>query len=539
VITGDLETARQPTVSLPAGAFGAAAGPPPGRNPLAGLGDLAALPRRGRLDVLCLRPIHHVLEYEALYRFTAALRRRAPDLELHLHLRSALRDDAPFALLPVHRVSRLTWRSGGGELAADLRRLVRQEEPAAATLVLAPPAGWRRVAAGPLHTAPLGFRSLGCDRADCAAAATRFLTALHRETPLWRVADGAPPPLPTRAAGHRFLIHQARFHVGDTLWLTPLLRALHTLFFRPLVTLVGPPVAATVLAGNPHIAEIIGYDPRDGEAGQWTAMAELAGRSFDSALFAFARRHESRWLAEAMAAAGVPRRINLEYHDPYLDSRRPWAAMTHEAWFFWGTLFSPRLLLHALDPLLPAGVGGTEDDALALEIPATARWRAGETLARLGIGDRPFAILAPGGFSSTRWPAERFAELAAALAGDLGLPVLVEGSAGEAPLLRSIAAAAAHPSVVACPDPLDVFAALLDRARLLVANDSAPLQYAAALGVPALYFAEREKLAHSHPRSSSCWALYDDLENDLGNISTEQALEAVREMVRRRVVDVG
>jgi hypothetical protein len=198
VITGDLATARQPTVSLPAGAFGAAAGPPPGRDPLAGLGDLAALPRRGRLDVLCLRPIHHVLEYEALFRFTAALRQRAPDLELHLHLRSALRDDAPFALLPVHRVSRLTWRSGG-ELAADLRLLARQGEPGAAAVVLAPPAGWRRVAAGPVLAAPLGFRSPGCDRADCAAAATRFLAALHRETPLWRVGDRAPAPLPPPA----------------------------------------------------------------------------------------------------------------------------------------------------------------------------------------------------------------------------------------------------------------------------------------------------------------------------------------------------
>jgi ADP-heptose:LPS heptosyltransferase len=301
---------------------------------------------------------------------------------------------------------------------------------------------------------------------------------------------------------------------------------------------VGPPVAATVLAGNPYVSEIVGYDPRDGEAGQWTALAELAGRSFDTALFAFARRRESRWLAEAMAAAGVPRRINLEYHDPYLDSRRPWEAMTHEAWFFWGTLASPRLLLHALDPLLPAGAARTEDDGLALKIPATARWRAGESLARLGIGDRPFAVLAPGAFSSARWPAERFAELAATLARELGLPVLVEGSAEEAPLLRQVAEAAAHPSVVACPDPLDVFAALLSQGRLLVANDSAPLQYAAALGVPALYFAQREKLAHSHPSSSSCWALYDDLENDLGNISTEQALEAVREMVRQRVVDV-
>ena len=133
--------------------------------------------------------------------------------------------------------------------------------------------------------------------------------------------------------------------------------------------------------------------------------------------------------------------------------------------------------------------------------------------------ERPFAVLAPGGLSSTRWPAERFAALAAAVAGESGLAVLLEGSAEEAPLLREIAGAAGHPSVLACPDPLALFPAVLARARLLIANDSAPLHFAAALGVPALYFAQREKLVHSHPGGADCWALYDDLENDPAHIT--------------------
>jgi len=527
-----LDAARYPPVSLPAGAFGSAAGAPTAPDPLDGL------PRTGRLDVLCLRPIHHVLEYEALYRVAAALRERSPALEVHLHLRSALRDGAPFALLPAFRVNRLAGRSGAGELAADLRRLARQGEPGAASLLLAPPAGWRRVAAGRVHAVPFGFRTPGCDSLGCDAAADRFLAALQCETPLWRMADGAPPPLPRRAAGQRFLIHQARFHIGDTLWLTPLLRALHAHFLRPHVTLVGPPVAATVLAGNPHLDELIPYHPREGEEGRRRVLAALAGRSFDTALFAFARRRESRWLAMAMAAAGVPRRVNLEYHDAFLDAGRLWSAMTHEAWFLWVTLPSPRLLLHALDPLLPVGISRTRDDSLALQVTADDRRRADEALAERGLGGRPFAVLSPGGLSSTRWPAERFAGLAAALAGELGLAVLVEGSAEEAPLLRRIAAAAAHPSVLACADPLEVFAALLARARLLVTNDSAPLHYAAALGVPALYFAQREKLVHSHPRFE-WWALYDGRENDLESITTEQALGAVREMVRQGVVNAA
>ena len=521
--------APAPPVAFPASAFGAAATAP--LDPLAGL---AGLPTTGRLDVVCVRPIHHALEYAALARFTAALRERSPELAVRLHVRSALRGDAPFRALPVQSVTR--WGEGGGRgvMAAGLRRLIRGCEPGGAVLVLAPPRGWRRVAAGAIHTAPLDFRAPGDD-----AAGGRFLAALERETPLWRVAAGAPPPLDPAIPGHQFLIHQSRFHVGDTLWLTPLLRALHALFLRPHVTVVAPPVAATVLAGNPYLDELVAYLPREGEAGRRRVLSALGDRTFDAALFAFARRSESRWLAQAMASAQVPRRVNLEYHDGFLDSSRPWEAATHEGWFFWGTLPSPRLLLHALAPLLPPGADLPADASLEVHVAPESRRQADALLAARGLGGRPFAVLAPGGFSSTRWPAARFAALAAGIAGvagGTGLAVLLEGSAEEAPLLREIAGLADHPSVLACPDPLALFPAVLARARLLIGNDSAPLHFAAALGVPVLYFAQREKLVHSHPGGPDCWALYDDLANDPTNITVEQALGAVREMARRGVV---
>jgi ADP-heptose:LPS heptosyltransferase len=476
------------------------------------------LPQHGRLDVVCLRPIHHVLEYEALFRLMAAIRVRAPALEVVLHLRSALRDEAPFARLPVQRVMRLTEPGGRGVLAAGLRRLIRDWEPGAAALVLAP---------------PLGFQGPGCgDDEECAAAGQQFLAALRRETPLWRVAPGAPPPLDRDSEGLRFLIHQARFHIGDVLWLTPLLRALHQSFRRPVITLVGPPVAATVLADNPHLSELFVHHPRDGEEGRRRVLAALAGRSFDAALFGWARRSESRWLMGAMAAAGVPRRINLEYHDAFLDSRETWEPATHEGWFFWGTMPSPKLLLHALDPLIS---GSPEwDETLELHVAEAAHSQADELLTGLGL--KSFAVLSPGGLSSQRWPAASFARLAIALAEELDLGVLIEGSLEETPLLGEVEAAlgARHRSVHIRQDPLDVFAALLARARLAVSNDSAPLHFAAALGVPALYFAQREKLVHSRPAGTGCVALYDARENDLARISVEQALAAVREILTCR-----
>lgn len=330
----------------------------------------------------------------------------------------------------------------------------------------------------------------------------------------------------------RFLVHQARFHVGDTLWLTPLLRAIHRFFPGARTTVVGPPVALELLAGNPHVEEIVPYLPSPGREREERrrVLGRLAGTRFDAALFAFARRPESRWLAVATAKAGVPHRINLEYFDPALErALPPW--LTHESWFVWGAQPSPRMMLHALDPLLEGRADWNESDRrVEMYVSEDARRQADRLLAERGFGEEPFAIIAPGGHSSRRWPARSFARLAARLAAEEGLHVLIEGSPGERELLEKVAQHAGEGRIVAAADPLPVFAALLERACLLVANDSGSIHLAEAAGTPTLYFAQREKLVHSHPAGDRCRALYDEVSNRLSNISLYQALAAARDL---------
>jgi ADP-heptose:LPS heptosyltransferase len=351
----------------------------------------------------------------------------------------------------------------------------------------------------------------------------------EREPPRWISREGDGLGGIDRAGPLRILLHQARFHVGDALWLTPLMREIRRRLPNARTIVVAPPVALPLLETNPHLSEIVSYAPAGRGEARRAVLDHLAGRSFDAALFAFARRPESRWLAKAVDARW---RVNLEYFDPALDWRRipPW--LTHEGWFLWGTMPSPRMLLHALDPLLGETAWTDEDRHVELHLSAEARRRAGELLAVRGIGGEPFAVIAPGGLSSRRWPAQRFARLAPRLAGELGLRVLVEGSPAEEPLLARIAGAAADPRVLAAADPLPVFAALLERARLLVANDSAPIHLAEAAGTPCLYFAQREKLVHSHPAGGRCWALYDEVENDPRRITVGQALGAIRNLLK-------
>lgn len=366
------------------------------------------------------------------------------------------------------------------------------------------------------------------------------------EMSLVATADTAAPPrwLVPPAGGRpaeprRVLVHQSRFRVGDTLWLTPLLRALRRAFPAAALTVVAGPLSRPVLARSPHVAELVEWDPAAGEAGRRRVLDRLAA-PFDTALFALARRDKSRWLAEAMAERGVPCRVNLEYVDGEI-AATPTSLFTHEGWFVWGTLASPRLLLHALHPWLgDAGWGGWSEDR-RVEMPVTPEEEreAERALAAAGIEEGPFSVLAPAGHSSERWPAERFAALAAWLAGEMGHSVLVEGAPADAELLAEVERRAGHPRVRAATDPLGVLAALLARASLLVSNDSAPIHLAEAAGTPTLYFAHREKLGHSHPAGEVCWALVADAVNAGGpaEISVEEAREAVREMSRRGLLE--
>ncbi|HEV2853870.1 MAG TPA: glycosyltransferase family 9 protein [Thermoanaerobaculia bacterium] len=541
---------RQPPVSAPASSFGPSARRPAAASPFA---DLPAFARTGPLHVLCLRPIHHVLEFEGLQGLLEALREEAPETEIHLHLRSAVRDLVPFCMLPVQRVARLTDQGGRGRLAAGLRRFLDEVPEGTSCVLVAPPRGARRLIAECSRVrvaaaVPLDFRTVCTAKPESRQGGASFLAALRAESPLWAV-DPAAPSVPPRGGALRFLVHQARFHVGDTLWLTPLLREIKRRFRGAEVTVVGPPVAGQALEGNPRVDHLVPYHPRDGEEGRRRVLEALSGRPFDAALFAFARRWESRWLAEAAAGWGVPWRIDLEYHDlslsEPLSGGRSGRPFTHEGRFFWGSMASPRMLLHALDPLL-----GPEpwdrfqgDRRVEIHISRESRWRATEALQERGLAGEAYAVLAPGGSSSRRWPAEKFARLAVLLTRHFGFHVLLEGAPEEADFLARIAAAAApgeaRRRIVPATDPLGVLAALLEGARLLVANDSAAIHVAEAVAAPTLYFAEREKLAHSHPRTRACWALWDDVGGDPAAITVEQALGAVREMSRRGLVRVG
>lgn len=118
--------------------------------------------------------------------------------------------------------------------------------------------------------------------------------------------------------------------------------------------------------------------------------------------------------------------------------------------------------------------------------PPDLSWVDGD-ISHLGLGAR-YAILAPGGAPhrpAKRWPAERYAALAAALAARASQPVLV-GAAAEEALHAEIRARCPEAVSLAGKTSLFELACVARDAVVAVGNDSGPMHLAAAAGCPSL-----------------------------------------------------
>jgi ADP-heptose:LPS heptosyltransferase len=111
----------------------------------------------------------------------------------------------------------------------------------------------------------------------------------------------------------------------------------------------------------------------------------------------------------------------------------------------------------------------------------------GDLLLGTGPADGP-AVVHPGAaFGSKRWPADRFAAVAAALR-DRGHDVVVTGSVAERPLARAVARGAGLPeqAVLAGRTSLAQLCAVVARSALVVCGDTGVAHVASAWRVPSV-----------------------------------------------------
>lgn len=240
--------------------------------------------------------------------------------------------------------------------------------------------------------------------------------------------------------------------------------------------------------------------------------------------------------AVAPRLAGIPERIGydtdgrrllLTHHPP-----KP-AATGHQLRDYDALLWSRGIEPDRDAPRLPVTVESLEAADSALERAGAAR-------------DRPLALLAPGAaFGWTkRWPAERYGKLAGLLS-ERGFTCAVVIGPGEESLGAAAAASAPSPLPILGDslDPLQL-AALLSRARVVIANDSGPMHLAAAVGTPIVAFfgptdpgrtapsGSRSKILDHYVFCSPCFLKSCPYGHEcMKEISVEMALQAVEEVL--------
>jgi heptosyltransferase-1 len=122
-------------------------------------------------------------------------------------------------------------------------------------------------------------------------------------------------------------------------------------------------------------------------------------------------------------------------------------------------------------------------DALAAILPDLPFDPAAASWCETAAPEAPFVLLNPGaGWGAKRWPTDRYAAVAAAIA-DHGLAVAINASPAERPLAEELARLAGGAARVLTPT-LGQLIELTRKASLVIAGDTGPLHLASALGRP-------------------------------------------------------
>jgi len=277
--------------------------------------------------------------------------------------------------------------------------------------------------------------------------------------------DDLLPALPPGAAVAALRLRS----LGDTLLLTPALRALKA--WRPdlrLAVAVEPRFAA-VLAGNPDLDQVIEIPA--GAAGRLRALASLR-RLRPALAVGLHGGSTAAWLARA---SGARQRAT------FLGLRHGWAYNLHTP-----PLAPPagRARLHTVEhaaSLFQAlGLPASELGPLRLFPSPRARERMRRRLGERGLAGRYAFLSTEAREPGMRWPLPNFRELAAWLRRERGL-ASVMASAGSGDPVEG--------ATLVAGTTVEELIALEADADLVVGNDGGPIHIAAALGKPtvALY----------------------------------------------------
>jgi ADP-heptose:LPS heptosyltransferase len=275
-------------------------------------------------------------------------------------------------------------------------------------------------------------------------------------------------------------------NAGDVVMVGPALRALKAAWPAARLTLLASPAGGSAARLLPWVDDVMTWRaswqdassalPLDPEREQ-ALMCALRERAFDAA-FIFTSFSQSVWPpAYACYIAGIPERVG-------------------QARDFGGSLLTHRVAplpdcVHQVERNLhlveAVGVPVARRE-LEIRIGEAEQEAAGGLLRQVGISPAdPFVLVAPGAScAARRYEPDRYGAVLARLARRTDLPLVLVGHPREAAAIERIKAVSRTRRAVtlARDTSFAELAALVGRARLLVANNSGPMHIADALRCP-------------------------------------------------------
>lgn len=274
--------------------------------------------------------------------------------------------------------------------------------------------------------------------------------------------------------------------IGDVLMTTPAIRALRAGSPGRRITLLTSPEGAAVARLVPEIDDVIEYaapwvkgsPPAPDQRGERRVIETLRGARFDAAAIFTVYTQSALPAAMLCRLAGIPRSLAHCREQAYrllthrVPEDEPEHGVRHET-------------QRQLDLVASIGCAAT-DDRLSLAVPDAARSRIAALLAGAGSGARPWAVVHPGATAaSRRYPPESFAAAADALVREHGWRIVLAGGRGDAAAVAGVRRAMrARALDLSGRLTLAELAALIEAAPVLIANNSAPVHVAAAVGTP-------------------------------------------------------
>jgi len=272
--------------------------------------------------------------------------------------------------------------------------------------------------------------------------------------------------------------------IGDMILSTPIFKSLKELYPKATITCMASSLSAPLLAGNPHVDEVVVYDPpwfdRDRNKNYFHSYVNvfryLRGARFDMAIDLRGNYANILFL---MFLPGIRHRVSFDaaMGSFLLTKEVPFEPGKHETAYF-------------MDIVKSLGGQTSKNPFPVYVVSSEEKEYADRFFRRHGLDKKDVIIAMHPGTGVKRifkrWPKERYCELGKKLARRSNVKIIITGAKAEVDLAASIREEIGQSAVLCAGEvrQLRHLAAILQRCTVCVGSSTGIIHLASAVGVP-------------------------------------------------------